>query len=101
MTGDAAWMLGPAMTAIDPWARLRVDAAVMSRFLANHEDGARRYRMTIEDTDVGTCVVRVPWLFGPYLNILGVLPALQRQGVGQAILKWLEIQAPSDKHRNL
>jgi GNAT superfamily N-acetyltransferase len=101
MTTDAACTIGPAIAAIDPWLRLGVGGAAMSRFLAEHEEGARRYRITLGGTDAGICVVRVPWLAGPYLNLLGVLPDAQGNGVGRAVLQWLEAEARAGGHRNL
>ena len=101
MTPQAAAALGPAMADIDPWARLGVEAALFTSFLARHEAGAYRYRIVVDDIDAGICVVRDPWLSGPYLNLLGLVPQAQRQGVGKAVLQWLEARARTAKHRNL
>ena len=101
MTADEAGMLGRDLAAIDPWARFGFDAARFTSFLATAEDGAVRFKILAGGDCAGAVVVRLPWLGGPYLNILGVLPAFQRRGIGAAALAWLEAEARWAGARNI
>ena len=46
-------------------------------------------------------LVRDPWLKGPYLELLALLPPFQNQGIGSGILAWLEREALVQAARNL
>ena len=46
-------------------------------------------------------MLRHPWLLGPYLPMLAVLPAYQGQRVGDALLRWYESTARAGKVRNI
>ena len=48
----------------------------------------------------GAIVVVCPWLSGPYLQMLAILPAHQNQGIGSRILGWFEEEA-REHFRNL
>jgi GNAT superfamily N-acetyltransferase len=45
--------------------------------------------------------VRSPWLKGPYLELLALLPKAQGQGIGANILAWFEQEALKAGARNL
>lgn len=100
MTPAAAAILGPGLAAIDPWARVRFPADAMTGFLAASEPGAVRYEVRIEDALAGALVVRLPWLHGPYLHVIGLLPQAQGRGVGARALHWLEAEARG-RYRNV
>jgi GNAT superfamily N-acetyltransferase len=38
----------------------------------------------------GVVAVRYPWLKGSYLELIGLFPDRQGQGLGAAILQWME-----------
>ena len=46
----------------------------------------------------GAMTVRWPWLHGPYLELLAVLPEAQGRGLGGALLGWLIAQVPSSRN---
>ena len=93
MTPAAANVLGPGLAAIDPWARVNYSAAHMTNFLAATETGATRYQIVADDKPAGVLVMRNPWLHGPYLHLLGLLPAYHRRGIGDIALRWIEAEA--------
>lgn len=101
MTAEDAGIIGRRLAAIDPWARLGFDAARFADFLAAAEDGAFRFKVLSGTDRAGAVVVRFPWLSGPYLNILGVVPDFQRRGIGAATLAWLEGEARQAAARNV
>src|SRR5262245_49720959 len=45
--------------------------------------------------------VRHPWLKGPYLELLALLPQAQAQGIGSSIMTWFESAALQHGARNL
>jgi diamine N-acetyltransferase len=100
MVEDDAQSLGRDLAAIDPWARFGLSAARFAAFLAATEDGAVRFKIIADTERAGAVVVRYPWLGGPYLNILGVLPPFQGRGIGAAVLDWLEAEAHRAAARN-
>lgn len=100
MTPDAAAVLGPGLAAIDPWARVSYAGDAMTRFLSATEPGAVRYAITVDAGVAGALVVRNPWLHGPYLNLIGLLPPFHGRGVGSLALRWMEAEARG-RSRNL
>ena len=101
MTPDAAAALGSGLAAIDPWARVDYGSARFARFLDAREDGAQRYRIDAAGALAGAMVVRNPWLAGPYLNTLGLLPGCSGRGIGDVVLTWFETEARHAKARNI
>ncbi len=100
MSPAAAKILGPGLAAIEPWARVGFPAATMTAFLAASEAGAVRYQITVGDVAAGVLVIRHPWLHGPYLQLIGLLPPFHRRGIGEQALDWIESEARG-RFRNL
>jgi GNAT superfamily N-acetyltransferase len=100
--GNVAWLepldlaasrrLAEAVAAIDPWARLGTGSERMLTGLTVEDPHVCRRRIVVDGEDAGLVVVRYPWLFGPYLNLLAVLPAYQRGGLGAAVIAWMEAE---------
>ena len=44
----------------------------------------------MDDKIAGVVAIRSPWLRGPYLELLCVLPDFQRQRIGADVLQWME-----------
>lgn len=98
---DACARLAAAIVAIPPWSVMAYPAERLAAFLAAPDGGARRYRIEVEGQEAGVVSVRDPWLKGPYLELLAVLPPFQNQGLGGSILAWLEGEAIAQSARNL
>ena len=101
MTRAAASVLAPAIASIGPWAHYNFAPADLEASLLVTGDGAIRYQLTRDDAPAGVAIIRSPWLAGPYLQILAVLPALQGTGTGTAVLKWYEETALTARMRNV
>ena len=93
--------LAEAIVAIPPWSVVDYPAAAMARFLATSGDGASRYRVEVGGVEAGAVSIRFPWLKGPYLELLAILPRFQSQGLGASILAWLEQEAIGLGARNV
>jgi diamine N-acetyltransferase len=85
--------LAEAITAMPPWSVMNYPADALARFLASADGGVSRYLVEIGGKPAGALSVRYPWLKGPYLELLAILPAYQGAGVGSTILGWFEREA--------
>jgi diamine N-acetyltransferase len=101
MTDDAAARLAPEIAGIGPWAHYNFAVDDMRASLLITDDGAIRYQLTCDGAPAGVVIIRSPWLAGPYLQILAVLPSLQGSGAGTSILKWYEGMALEAHMRNV
>ncbi len=93
--------LAQAIVAIPPWSAMNYPADAMARFLASSGDGAYRYRVEAGGELAGAVLIRQPWLKGPYLELLALLPPFQSLGIGAEILDWFEREALRAEARNL
>jgi len=98
--GDCA-RLAEAIVAMPPWSVMNYSADALARFLTRSDPGVARYLVEIGGHQAGAISVRYPWLKGPYLELLAILPAYQGAGVGSAILGWFEREAIRLGARNL
>jgi len=103
VTTAEAPALGAALAAIEPWARYGTSAANLASLFAPTADGGIRLaiRRAPDATPIGGMVIRQPWLVGPYMQFLGLLPGAQGAGFGSAILAWYEAQARAAGMRNV
>jgi GNAT superfamily N-acetyltransferase len=93
MTPELAQSLGPALAGIDPWLRMNFPPEQMTAFFTR-PDAALTLRVVMADGEPGGVIaVRSPWLRGPYLQQLALLPPFQGQGFGAHLLAWFERQA--------
>jgi GNAT superfamily N-acetyltransferase len=93
--------LAGAIVAMPPWSVMDYPADAMARFLASSGDGASRYLVEVEGAEAGAVSIRFPWLKGPYLELLAILPQFQSQGIGASILAWFEQEGLRLGARNL
>jgi ribosomal protein S18 acetylase RimI-like enzyme len=92
--------LAEAIVAIPPWSVMRYPADGMARFLASSADGAYRFLVEADGRQAGAVSVRHPWLKGPYLELLALLPQFQSRGIGAEILRWFEQEGARAEARN-
>jgi ribosomal protein S18 acetylase RimI-like enzyme len=99
-TPEAADRLGPAAAAIGPWAHYGFDGRNIAAGLKSSAAGSSPFQVACGGELAGAVVVVCPWLSGPYLQMLAILPAHQNQGIGSRILGWFEEEA-REQFRNL
>jgi ribosomal protein S18 acetylase RimI-like enzyme len=93
VNGSAATYLGNAMAKMDPWRTLQIGAAQLADALADGDDHLHRWAIRHGSACAGVVSIRSPWLYGPYLALLAVLPEHQAAGIGKAVLDWMESEA--------
>lgn len=93
-TGEEADALGAGLAAIDPWRRMGYAAESLSGYLVRPDPAARRFAIRADGVLAGVISVRNPWLRGPYLELLGLLPHSHGRGIGQAAMDWFEAESP-------
>jgi ribosomal protein S18 acetylase RimI-like enzyme len=90
MTSDVALRLACRLAAIPPWSTMNYPAEGIGAYLTREDLASRRFAILREGALAGVLAVRWPWLRGPYLELLGLAPEFQGQGLGAAALDWME-----------
>ena len=86
---------------MEPWSVMNYSADRLAAFLASADGGTARYVVSVNGKAAGVVSVRHPWLKGPYLELLALLPLAQNQGIGSSIMAWFETAALQHGGRNL
>ena len=86
--------LAAGIVAMEPWSVMNYPADKLAAFLARPDAGAARYVVSVRGAEAGVVSVRHPWLKGPYLELLALLPEAQSQGIGSSIMAWFETAGP-------
>jgi diamine N-acetyltransferase len=98
ITTELAAFLGPAIASIEPWSQLSYPASRMAYFLTADDPALSRHAVFVGEATAGAIAVRSPWMHGPYLQLLALLPPFQGRGFGAALMEWFETQAnPSNR----
>jgi diamine N-acetyltransferase len=102
VTPAEAVRLGNTLATIEPWTQYATPAASLTGLFTPAVDGGIRLavRAPGDATTIGVMVIRHPWLAGPYMQFIALLPGAQGQGHGRALLDWFEGQALGDGARN-
>jgi diamine N-acetyltransferase len=100
MTEAGAETLGPQVATFGPWAHYGFGTERMTAGFKSRGDDKACYQIVSGGDLAGTMIVRRPWLAGPYLQHLAVLPAYQGRGIGARLLAWFEAEARGH-YRNL
>lgn len=99
---DEAAALGARFAGIAPWTRYQPGAEALAKLFTPAADNSIRMApRTPGGEAAGIVLVRHPWLAGPYVQFLAVVPDHQGRGLGTAMLAWCEEQARAAGQRNL
>src|SRR5262245_44227292 len=96
VTAAAADVLGPATAAIGPWAHYGFDGLKLAAGFKSSTAGIHRFQVECDGELAGAIIVVCPWLAGPYLQMLAILPSHQKRGIGARILAWYEAEARAE-----
>jgi ribosomal protein S18 acetylase RimI-like enzyme len=101
LTADAGEKLGPALAAIPPWSVIGWPAERMTLALKRQLPSVKRFEVLSGGFCAGIIVIQDPFLHGPYLQLLAVLPGFQGRKLGLRLLQWMEAQARRAETRQL
>lgn len=88
---DAA-AIAAMLVVLEPWRTLGYRADTLTRYLLRADPALHRFRILHGGGPAGVLCVRYPWLRGPYIELIGVAPEVRGNGMGGAILGWIEAQ---------
>jgi ribosomal protein S18 acetylase RimI-like enzyme len=87
---EHAVVLGEALSRMPPWSHFGWTAAELSEGLKNPAPGIISFEILVSGRLAGLISLQWPWLLGPYLQRLAILPGDQGNGIGQKVLSWME-----------
>lgn len=93
--------LAAELAAMPPWSTMGIPAEGLAAFLKSGDASAYRYAIVQDGALAGVVSVRFPWLKGPYVELLAILPGFQRRGHGEGILSFVETEAVRLGTRNV
>jgi len=85
-----AEIVGAALASMDPWRTLGMSATALTGLLLDPGHHLRCEAMFMDGIPVGVIALRHPWLYGPYVALLAVLPDWQGRGLGSVMLRRIE-----------
>jgi ribosomal protein S18 acetylase RimI-like enzyme len=101
LAAENAGKLGEALAAIPPWSVIGYPAERMTRGLMREQPSVKRFEVMADRELAGLIAIQEPFLHGPYLQLLAVLPAFQGRNVGLRLLRWMEAEARKAEARQL
>ncbi len=96
-----AKFLGKELAKIDPWKTLKSTPQEFEEGFQSQSTSTNTYAVISQEKPVGVISVRYPWLLGPYLGFLGIIPEAQGSGLGKVLMNWLEETAKEHSARNV
>ncbi|MEW6667190.1 MAG: GNAT family N-acetyltransferase [Thermodesulfobacteriota bacterium] len=87
---ESAGKIASALVGMDPWKRLGYGESGLLAYLTRTDPALARYRLMLGQTLAGMVCIRYPWLRGPSLELIGILDGFQGNGMGSAVLGWME-----------
>jgi GNAT superfamily N-acetyltransferase len=91
---SAAAAAAALFAAIPPWRTIGYSVPQLQGFFTRPDPALNRFCVRSPGgTLQGAIAVRYPWLHGPYLEILGLSPAAQGQGLGRQLIGWMAAEA--------
>ncbi len=93
--------LGEAIAAMPPWSVIGYPAERLVAWLRREEPSIRKFEVLADARLAGSIVIQEPFLYGPYLKLIAILPEFQEQGLGLRLLQWMEAQGRQMEARQL
>lgn len=77
---------------LEPYRTLGFGPAGLAGYLGRDDPALIRFVIETNGLD-GVIALRWPWLRGPFVEMLSLVPAAQGQGLGRAVIAWAAEQA--------
>jgi ribosomal protein S18 acetylase RimI-like enzyme len=101
LTAASAKSLGEVLATIPPWSVIGWPAERMIRGLQRELPSVRRFEVLTSGKLAGVITIQDPFLHGPYLQLLAILPEYQGRNLGLRLLQWMESEARRAESRQL
>ncbi len=101
LTPGNAKKLGEALAAMPPWSVTGRPAERMTRAFQRDLPSLHRFEILAGNDLAGIVTIQSPFLHGPYLQLLAILPGFQGRNLGLNVLQWMEAQARAGEARQL
>ncbi len=101
LTAASASLLAGTLAAIPPWSVIGYPAERIARSLQSELPSVKRFEVLAGGQLAGIVVVQDPFLHGPYLQLIAVLPEFQGRSIGVRLLQWMEEEARRGQARQL
>lgn len=101
LTMASAEKLGAALAAMPPWSVLGWPADRMILGLQRQLPSVLRFEVIASGHLAGIITIQHPFLHGPYLQLLAILPEFQGHHLGFSLLQWMEAEARRIQSRQL
>ena len=85
--------LAEALAGLEPWRTLGFTAAGLAAYLGREDPALRRFAIERDGGLAGLLAIRSPWLRGPSIELLALLPEAQGGGLGGRAVAWAAAQA--------
>ncbi len=93
--------LGAALAAMPPWSVIGWPAELLTAVFRRQPPSVLRFELLARGELAGIVTIQDPFLHGPYLQLLAVLPGFQGLNLGSSVLQWMEQQARAAEARQL
>jgi GNAT superfamily N-acetyltransferase len=93
LTAKEAETVAGAAIGFDPYLTLGYRAETLAGYLTRPDPSLNRYAIDMDGRFCGILALRKPWLRGPLIEMLALLPAAQGKGLGSLILDRCKIEA--------
>jgi ribosomal protein S18 acetylase RimI-like enzyme len=101
LTPINAAFLGEALAAMPPWSVIGWPAQRLIRAFQREQPSLHRFEVTEAGELAGIVTIQYPFLYGPYLQLLAILPGFQERNLGLRVLQWMESEALVAEERQL
>ncbi len=101
MNNIEAEYIGLYLASISPWSDYDYPAEKLVKFLQWEDPTTFQYTIKYQENLAGTIVIRIPWLQGPYIQLLGLKTELHNKGIGTQVMDWAIQKSKETSARNL
>lgn len=92
LASDDIATFASALAGMEPWRSLGFTAVGLAAYLGREDPALSRMVLERDGRPAGLIALRRPWLRGPYVELLAVLPQAQGGGCGRALVEWAVAQ---------
>jgi len=101
MTAENAKKLARTLSAMPPWSVIGYPADRLADWLQGEQPALKKFEVLARDELAGVIVIQDPFLHGPYLKLIAILPEFQGRSFGLRLLRWMESEARRSEARQL